>query len=205
VKPPSQTSRDWLLNPSARIKDPEKVQRARLLSAVLLVLVALVLLIIALVLRADPGDISDPSVQAAMGLLAICAAMYILNRAGYTTVATVGLILPVTAIFIYLPFFSGKAPLFLTFMVLPILLMAIFIPCRWTAVASVGLLVIIFLLISREDQMSELSPFWSLRDMWYLVLVSTGLILTFIWHSNALERIRQHRLKQMNEQLRQGE
>jgi PAS domain S-box-containing protein len=202
VNPRSETRLDWLLNPSARISDPERIQRARLLSAVLLVLLALGLVIIGLVLRADPEDIGDPTLQAAMGLLAVCAAMYILNRVGYTTAAAIGLIAPIIALFIFIPFFSGSSPNFLAFLVIPILLTAIFFSLRWTVIVSTGLLVVTFVLMSRLDQVSETSPFWTLRSMWYLLVLGTGLIVTFMWHAQALEAIRQRKLKHVNEQLR---
>jgi len=201
----SETSLDWLLDPPAHITNPESIQRARLLSTVLLVLLALVLLIIALVLRADPQDIHDPSVQAAIGLLGIVAIMYGLNRAGSTTIAATGLIAPVVAIFIYIPFFSGKSPNFLAFLVIPILLTAIFFSLRVTIITSIGLLGLTYLMMSRLDQISDLSPFWTLRSMWYLLVLAAGLILTFIWHTNRLEGIRQRQLQQVNEQLREGE
>ena len=101
VKTPSETSIGWLLNPWVRVTSAEGVQRARLLSAVVLVSLALDLVILALVLVADPSDINDPAVQGAIGLLVIAAGMYALKRAGYTRAAAVGLIAPIIAIFIF--------------------------------------------------------------------------------------------------------
>lgn len=204
MKPTRRPRLDSLLNPFSST-EPEKVERVRLLSAILLVLIVLGILITGLVLRADPEDIGDPAVRAVMILLAVCSAAYFLNRFGYPSLAAAGIIVPITAAFIYLPFGAGKEPLFLAFLVIPILLMAIFFPIRWTLAGSVLILAIVFLLLTPLDQVSELSPFWALRDMWFLVLIATGLILTYIWHVNRLERIRQQSLQQMYDQLREGE
>jgi PAS domain S-box-containing protein len=135
-------------------------------------------------------------------MLALCAGMYAVNRVGYTTAAAVGLIAPLIALFIFIPFFSGSSPDYLAFLVIPILLTAIFFSLRWTAIVSVGLLILTFLLMSQLDQVSESSPFWTLRSMWYLLVLATGLIIIFMRHAEALEAIRQRRLQHVNEQLR---
>ena len=195
----------WLFNPHPRITNPESIQRTRLLSAILLILIGLVSMILAMVLRADPTDIGEPTVKASFGLLSVFVIMYIFNRAGYTSFAAIGLIVPVTIIFIYIPFYSGESPIFLAFLLIPIFLSAFFFPPVWTSIFSVSLLAFLFVLISFQDQTSDLSPFWNLRNLWYFLILATGLILTFIWHGTRLENIRQQNLKMLNVQLQQNE
>ena len=195
----------WLFDPHRRITSRESIQRARLLSAIVLVLLVLISTILALVLHADPDDITEPTVQGAFGLLGVCAITYVLNKAGYTGIAAAGIILPITGLFIYIPFYSGESPIFLAFLLIPIILNALFYSPRWTVINSVLLLGGLFLLISMEDQVSDSSPFWNLRNLWYFLVIGTGLILTFITHGRTLENIRRDALNQLNAQLKENE
>jgi len=196
---------DWLLSPHSRVTNRESIQRARLLSAILLVLMVLDSMIIALVLHADPDDITEPTVGGAIGLLGVCAVMYALNKAGYTRIAAIGLILPITGIFIYIPFFSGESPIFLAFMLIPVVLTALFFSMRWTTSAAFALLTVLYLLIAQQDHTPENLVYWNMRNLWYFLTIATGLILTFMWHGNTLENIRQQDLKRINEELQESE
>lgn len=192
---------DRSLNPHPRVTDPENIQRSRLLSAILLVLSLVGATILALVLYDDPRDIKEPTVQGALVLLGIMVGMYMANRLGYTPLAVGGVILPFVGIFIYIPFFSGEDPLFLVFLVVPILLTAVFFSLRWTIMVSVVILSGVFVLMSYQDQVSPTSAFWNLRNVWFFLLLATGLVVTFMWHLGELEGIRQRELKRANEQL----
>jgi PAS domain S-box-containing protein len=198
-----QTFFDWLIKPHARVTQADKIQQSRLLSALLIVLLSIGAMILIVVLRRDPTDINEPTVQGDMALLGIAAGMYILNRLGYSRLAAAGIILPFTAIFIYVPFYSGEAPLFLAFLLIPILLTALFFPLRWTAAVSITILVVVLALISMEDQTAPESPFWDLRNLWFYLTLATGLMLTFVWHLGNLEEIHQRELKGANKQLEQ--
>jgi signal transduction histidine kinase len=194
---------DSLLNPLAHVTNPEKIQRSRLLSTILLVQILFVILIIALVLQADPNDINEPTVQAAIGMLAISLIMYIVNRLGYTSVAALGYLLPFAAIFIYIPFYSGENPAFLAFLMIPVIFIAIFFSLKWTIVAAIGILTLVGILLSLMDNSSANLPYWNLRNMWYFLMLATGLVLTFMRHLGNLEQIRQQELKRINQQLEQ--
>lgn len=193
----------WLLHPHVRVTDPEKVQRSRLLSIILLVLAVLIAAILFIVIRSDPSDISEPTVQGAFVLLGIFVVMYILNRLGATSVAALGFLLPFAAIFIYIPIYSGESPIFLAFLLIPILLTAIFFSVRQTSIFSVAILVLVGVLLSYVNGTNPDSAFWNLRNMWFFLLLGTGLILTFMWHLAALEDIRQKELKRINQELEQ--
>jgi signal transduction histidine kinase len=191
----------WLLQPHSRLASPEKIQRSRLLATILLVLVSTVSLILMIVIRHDPDDINEPTVQAGFLLLGIGVLMYLINRRGHTSVPALGIILPFTAIFIYIPFYSGEDPIFLAFLLIPIVFTAIFFPFTWTATLSAGILLLVAVLLSFVDSSVEDTPYWNLRNMWFFLLLSTSLILTFMRHLVNLERIRQHELRTINEQL----
>jgi signal transduction histidine kinase len=195
--------RAWLLGPPARITQPEKIQRSQLLSTILLVLIVLSVMILSIVLRKDPRDIQAPEVKGGFLVLGIVIGMYVLNRFGYNRFAAAGVIIPFVIVFTYVAFFSrGKAP-FLAFLLVPILLTAIFFPLRWTAIISGSILLVILILLTFQDQSTPLSPFWPLRSMWFMLVLVTGLLLTFMWHLANLERIRQQELRRMNEELEQ--
>src|SRR5574341_1154209 len=152
---------DRFLKPHPRVTDPESIQRSRLLSAILLVLLLVGAMILTLVLRRDPNDINEPTVQGAIILVGIIASMYAANRLGYTYLAATGVILPFIGMFIYIPFFSGEDPLFLAFLLIPIILTAIFFSFRWTAATSVAILAMVLVLVSFQDRVSPTSHFWN--------------------------------------------
>jgi PAS domain S-box-containing protein len=193
--------RNWFLNPHPRVTDPEKVQRSQLLSTILLVLIVLDISILAIVLKKDPTDIQEPEVRGAILLLGIVIAMYILNRLGYNRYAAAGIIVPFVTIFIYVAFSSSGKAVFLSFLLIPILLTAIFFSLGWTSLISGTILLLILVLLMFQDQVSETSPFWTLRNMWFLLLLVTGLLITFMWHLRTLEQIRQGELKRINNEL----
>jgi signal transduction histidine kinase len=195
--------RNWLLNPHPRVTNAEKIQRSRLLSTILLVLILIVALILTIVLLHDFEDINEPTVQGAILLLGISILMYILNRLGYTSIPAMGVILPFIATFIYIPFYSGEDPVFLAFLMIPIIFTAIFFSLRWTTITSAGILILVAILLAFVDQSPEDTPYWNLRNMWFFLMLATGLVLTFMWHLGKLEQIRQLELKRINEQLEQ--
>ena len=191
----------WLFAPHARVTDPEKIQRIRLLSTILFALVLLGTIILLIVINHDPDDIHAPEVQGAFVLLGISLVMYILNRLGYNRYAAAGVIFPFVFVFTYIAFSSPGKSVFLVFLLIPILLTAIFFPLNRTMIISTAILALVFVLLSFQDQVSGASPFWNLRNMWFFLILSTGLLLTFMWHLRNLEEIRQQELKRINEQL----
>lgn len=193
--------RNWFLNPHPRVTNPEKVQRSQLLSTILLVLIILDTSILAIVLKKDPTDIQEPEVRGAIFLLGIVIGMYVLNRVGYNRYAAAGIIVPFVTIFIYIAFSSSGKAAFLSFLLIPILLTAIFFSLGWTSLISGTILLIILVLLMFQDQVSQTSPFWTLRDMWFLLLLATGLLITFMWHLSTLEQISQGELKRINHEL----
>lgn len=194
---------DLILNPLRRVTEPDRIQRSRLLSAILVALLLSGVLIVTLVLRHDPEDINEPAIQGAFVLGGTLLIMYVINRLGYTSLAAAGVILPFVAIFIYVAFFSGEDPLFLAFLMVPIVLTAIFYSLQWTAAVSVAILALVLVFLSTQDQVSPASPFWNLRNIWFFLLMASVLILTFMWHLGNLEKIRRNELKRANEQLEQ--
>ena len=191
----------WLFAPLSRLTDPEEAQRSWLLSAILFVLVVLGTIILLIVIHADPKDLYAPEVQGAFIILGISAVMYVFNRLGYNRLAAAGFILPFVAVFTYVAFSSSGKAIFLAFLFLPILITALFFTLEWTMVIAASILTLILVLLSFQDQLSANSPFWSLRSMWFFLIVSTGLLLTFMWHLRNLEELRQQELKRINEQL----
>jgi signal transduction histidine kinase len=192
---------DRLLNPPHRVTDAEQIQQSRLLSAVLLVLILFGAFILAMVLNVTSTDINEPEVRGAFLLLGIASIMYVLNRFGYIRIAASGIILPSAVVFTYIPLTYTSKSFFLSFLLIPIILTAMFFRLRWTAFFAAALLAIIFVFISRLDQVSAISPFWNLRNMWFLLILSSGLVVTFVWHLRNIEGIRRTELKRANNQL----
>src|SRR3989338_7216039 len=78
---------DWALQPHRRVVHAANIQRSRLLSLILLILLLMGAIIIALVLSADATDINEPTVQGAIVLLGILVVMYAVNRLGFASLA----------------------------------------------------------------------------------------------------------------------
>jgi len=194
---------DWLANPRRNVTNPEKIQRARLLSVILFVQTLVIVFIIALVLQADPNDIHESTVQGAIAMIGISLAMYITNRLGYTGIAALGYFLPFVGIFIYIPFYSGENPAFLAFLLIPIIFIAIFFSTKQTTIVAIGILALVGILLALMDHSLSNLPYWNLRNMWYFLMLATGLILTFMRHLGNLEQIRQRELKRINAELEQ--
>ena len=169
----------------------------------LLAMIVLGSAILILVLRHDPSDIHEPEVLGAIAVLSSVFVMYVLNRMGYNRYAAAGVILPFVVVFTYVAFSSSGKAIFLAFLGVPILLTAIFFPLRSTSLIAGAVLMTILILLTFQDQVSASSPFWSLRNMWFLLLLETGLILTFMWHLETLEEIRQNELVRINNELEQ--
>jgi signal transduction histidine kinase len=193
--------RTILVNPHARVTHPENIQRSKLLSTILLVLFIVLAFILVIILQLDPTDIHEPTVRAALILAGIILMMYILNRLGRTSLAALGVVLPLVIIFIYIPFYSGENPIFLAFLMIPIMLTAIFFSIERTTIASVIIIVLVGALLSHVDPSPKNTPYWNLRNMWYFLMLAAGLVLTFMWHISNLEQIRQKELRSINKQL----
>lgn len=193
----------WFLDPHPRVSNPEKIQRSRLLSAILLAMIVLGLAILTSVVWHDPSDLYAPEVQGAILLLGIVTGMFVANKLGYNRYAAGGVIFPFTIIFTYIAFSAGGKSIFLAFLMIPILLTAIFFSMRWTLLFAVSILFVLLVLLSFQDQTSSTSPFWTLRSMWFFLVLATGLLQTFIWHLGNLEQIRQRELKRINDELEQ--
>jgi len=192
---------DVLLKPHQRVTNPEKIQRSRLLSTILLIQTLVIVLIIVLVLLADPNDITEPTVKAAILIAGISVVLYIASRFGYTSIPALLYFLVFVTIFIYIPFYSGENPAFLAFMIIPLIFMAIFFTIKQTTFAGLGMIILIGVLLSVMNHSRDNLPYWNLRNMWYFLMLATGLILTFIRHLSNLEQIRQAELMRINEQL----
>ena len=164
----------WLITPHPRVTNPEKIQRSKLLSAVLLVQEFVLMVILTLVLRADPDDIAEPTVQGAFLLTGIAIVMYIVNRLGNTSIAALGFITSYFALFIYIAFYSGESPIFLAFLLIPIILTAIFFTLKRTAIISIGLLALVAIQFTFMDHSTSNLPYWNLRNMWYFLMLATA-------------------------------
>src|SRR6185295_551935 len=136
-------------------------------------------------------------------MVGISIAMYVANRLGQTSIAALGYFLPFVGIFIYIPFYSGENPAFLAFLLIPIIFIAIFFSIKRTTLAAIGILTFVGVLLTFMNHSSSNLPYWNLRNMWYFLMLATGLILTFMRHLGNLEQIRQRELKRINEELEQ--
>ena len=193
----------WFIAPHSSVTNPEKIQRSRLFSTMLLILILFLTFILIMVLTRDPEDISEPAVHGGFFLLGIGILMYLINKAGITRIPAMGIILPFIAIPIYISFWSGEDALFLAFLMIPIILTGIFYSLRWTMITSVGILLLVAILLYTINTSQEGLSYWNLRNMWFFLLMATGLFLSFIWHLGNLEQVRQQELKMINAELKQ--
>jgi signal transduction histidine kinase len=190
---------EHVLKPNPRVTDAEGVQKSRLLSAILVALFAMDVLILLWVYRTDPNDLASPMFQGAALLASLLIISYTINKLGYSLAASILTIFFITAVFLSVPFFLNEDPIYLAFLMVPVLMTAMFLPFRWTIIFVSVLLVGMTFLVSIRDPQSE--HYWNFRNMMYFMVAGNGMVLTFEWHVARLEEIRQRELIQAKEQL----
>ncbi len=188
---------DKLVQPPARINDPEHIKRARLLNSILLVTILAGCLILGRVFIVAGNPWDDPEVYAGVFGVAITFAFYMYHRSGHTS-RVAAMFIGVSLVLFTLVPFIGAAHTFLPYAVVPILLTAIFFSVRWVAVVSVVILVVTGVLMYPLDNQRYI-------DIWYFLIFGSMLIVTYIRHQTAMEQIRQTALTQANERLCQSE
>ncbi len=191
---------DWLITPSVPNPQPDVLRQARLLAAMLVVVVSLGALIEALTIEFDRYQDYGGYLLflAAVVLLSLA---FFLNRAGRLAVATwITVIVPSVAIFV-LTFSTGGQPVdvdFLNFLFVPLLFASVFLPERM-------ILVLTLLYLAGMGSAAFLPG----MDVYQLALgpasfisVSSGMIYLIFHHRNVLEADRRRELVEKEERYR---
>lgn len=176
---------DWLTTPSRTLQDPGKVQRARLLSTLLLVPLgsSIVILLLVLVGMQARDRYFDITLLVAIPL----AACYALSRTRYYTLAAVTSILLISLATFALSIPSADPGAFslVVYLIIPVILSSMLLsPAVTLALITVQLIG----MIGFEYYFTEVSP----KDNWLTYVVTTSLlILLSMVHHTSIEKDRQ--------------
>jgi signal transduction histidine kinase len=187
-----------LTRPHHQIADAVSQQNAQLLSWILLVTILVVSLIVILVVSFDPDDLDDVRTYVAFSVIITAFVLYLVNRRGYVRWATLAFIAFITIIFISTAY-VGHFWEFIPFVMVPLLLVAIFYSFK-TTVAFLAIVVVMTIILNSVYIDENI---WSRRILGYFLLLAGGLILVFKHHLTALENIRQKRLEEDNAEREQ--
>ncbi len=191
---------DWLITPLVEINQPDILRQARLLSAMLVVLVSLGFLVEAFTLKfANSLGYSDGGL--ALWILLLLGLAFYLNRAGRFS-AAVWIAVIIQSIAIFAVTFYDSQPIevgFLTFLVIPLLFSSIFLSERMILVLAgfyLGAMSLASVFIPGVNLIVILDGPGS------FVVVSCGLIYVMNRHRNVLEADRQRELVEKEERYR---
>ncbi len=199
-------ARFWqrLTAPPAHLTDDEAQRRARLLNALLLIIIPVGWVIIALILINNPLAIRSADTWATLAALITAKGLYLYHRrSGKTNHTALVVVLITWAIFTITPFIPATRDALVYFNIITLLIAAIFFNARfvlWLAVASALTMLV---LVNFAD-----APRWTFTRAFYAVqytAAATAMLLTFMNHLQGVERSRRHRLEQANAALRASE
>lgn len=199
-------ARFWqrLTAPAAHLVEDEAQRRARLLNALLLVIIPIGWILIALILINNPLAIRSADTWATLVALFIAKGLYFYHhRSGKTNRTALAVVLITWVIFTVTPFIPATRDALVYFNIITLLIAAVFFNPRfvlWLAVASAATLLV---LVNFAD-----APRWTFSRAFYAVqytAAATAMLLTFMNHLQGVERSRRQRLEQANAALRASE
>ncbi|MBN2303984.1 MAG: hypothetical protein JXQ72_05880 [Anaerolineae bacterium] len=190
-----------LSQPAPSIIEQEEQRRSRLLAALLLTILAVGPLILVALGIHRPDTIDDPDTIGFWIGLGNALVLYLLNRRGHTNFSAAALIVLMLISFVGLPFLPESIHELFYFAIIPILLTALFFSIRHViGVAMLALMVP--LLISRVTDRIATAH---IVEAGQFFLLSTAIVITYINHTRAVERIRRAELQAAYDRVRASE
>ncbi|MCP5096973.1 MAG: GAF domain-containing protein [Chloroflexi bacterium] len=175
----------WLTNPSEHVRDIENRYQARLLASLLLAFIPLGLLSILIQLRIVPEFTQIFPIL--LGAVFVLIIAYLLSRTKFHKLGSfIVIVLPSVAVFANLR--VDPAPtISITYVIFTILLSSVLLSWRWTVffVGTTFVATILLITINPDMDLKMFAP--SLG----IIVITSGLILVFIWYQTALEGKRQ--------------
>ena len=194
----------WLTEPVQAIKQPEQRRRARLLSALLVVLTPLGIVSLALVSFSGPGyrPLQDPFFFVAVTIVVVFAVAYALSRtANYMSAAilTVAVLPPMTLVAVY--FIPTGIDSLLVYITLDVLLASMLLPVQGTLIVGAANIVLLLLLpvISPDISFNALTP-----PLSFNVIMSSLILLAASIRHQDLQQI-EKQTADLSEAVRQAE
>ncbi len=184
-----------LTHPHPSITSEEEQQRSRLLSYFLLVVLVIGPSVVLFQLTLDSSSITNPDMIAAIIAVGFALILYAINRRGHYTNATAGGLIAFFAVAaVIIPFLEGSSLSTLAFANVPMLLTGMFFARR--AVIGVSAVVLLLVLI-----MNSISPNLPIKVLFYYLVFSSAMIITFVYYIQYRESQRRQRLENANTQL----
>lgn len=206
-----QSALEWLVlagerlyRPAPSLADPEARRRSRLL---LLLLVAFIVSsgpILAFQALTNPGSLDDFDFWLAVVIWLSSFGLYTGARRGHTTAAAAVLIALLFVLFTVAPFTPDSLSSLPFFTIIPLLLTALFFSLRWT-IALAGLALIVQVgLLALVPPVNTTSRVLVLESLLFILSVGS-IILVYVNHQNATERIRRAELQAAYDRVRESE
>jgi len=192
--------RAWssLTMPFVEYESALALQRARLVTAMLLVVIPLGSIIIGYELIVTRFHLSDdPDTIFSLVALVLLAVMYFVSRAGRSTLAAWTLIGLTVLVFVFSSFLPGSRDTLIFWSLIPVVLAATFFPVRAAFFVAASINVAILVLHQFYDTLSSRDVI----DVMQFMLLGSGATLVFVTHRQTLERIRQAELEEANAHL----
>ncbi|MGJ3237123.1 MAG: sensor histidine kinase [Anaerolineae bacterium] len=197
----NRLSRVWeiLVQTPTNITDASEQRRARLLATMLLIAGVVGSIILSIRLIQSPGILFYADIMGGIIGVIFTIVLWAVNRQGYTDLAATGFIAITAILFTFVPF-GNADPTFLGYGVVPIILTGIFFSNRAVILLATGMIITIGVLNGLSETTDNTITF-----LWYALIFSSILIVTFINHINTVEMIRRQELEEANQRLRLSE
>ncbi|MBN1564779.1 MAG: GAF domain-containing protein [Anaerolineae bacterium] len=199
-----QTRWESLTKPSVTIDDKEEIRRNRLLSTMLLVVAMVGGVVLAQIIILRPASLTEPDTIFALVSLVILFGLYFVNRAGHTNIAAVVFISLTGILFVLMPFLENSRPTLLYFSIVTIILIGTFFSLQRLIVSAAVILVVMGVLLQVSPWLDSTGHKQVIEALQFMAF-AIAVVVTFINHQNAVERIRRAELEDANAQLRESE
>lgn len=191
IQSPLQRFWQRITRPHPSLNDTESQGNARLLAALLLIMLTVGGSIMLYIFVTNIATaMQDPGMWLTAAGWFVLLIGYGFNRTGHTRTAAALLIGTMFAIFTFVPFLENTRDTLAYFGIIPILLTAIFFPLRYVY----GLAIITGICFVA---MGRLTPDYATRDIEHLLqfyIFATAVLLVFIYHVKSVERLRREAL-----------
>ncbi|MBC6938175.1 MAG: PAS domain S-box protein [Chloroflexi bacterium] len=205
-----QPTLEWLASvsnrlgrPAPSLADPEARRRSRLLLLVALIVSSGPILVFQAL--TNPGSFDNFDFWMAVVIWLSSFGLYSWARRGHTTAAAAVLIALLFVLFTVAPFTPDSFSSSPFFVIIPLLLTALFFSLRWTiALAGLALIVQVGLLALVPPVNTTTSRVLVLESLLFILSVGS-IILVYANHQNATERIRRAELQAAHDRVRESE
>jgi signal transduction histidine kinase len=190
-----------LFRPHPSVQGEVAQRRSQLLGTMSLIVFIIGTLLVVNQIIDYPGIADDPDTLMIFGGLLLSLGVFIANRLGYVEQAARLFLATLFGVILFVPFIPGASELLLYFVVVPILLTAVFFSLRRMLQMSLVVLGVTIVFALTTTTTSPAHALWIIQ---FEVLV-IGVIYVFIRYLRFQESVRARQLEAANQQLKASE